>query len=71
MKTAKSLQKSKKTRKKLKSVTLWPYPNTHPYFHPKSKCALKDSKWLETHFKHVFEKCNKDKSGRPPDVKKC
>ena len=27
-----------------------------------SKCVLNDSEWLETHFKHVFEKCNEDRS---------
>ena len=27
-----------------------------------------DSEWVETHFKHVFEKCNKDQSFDPPSV---
>ena len=44
-------------------VTFWFYP---PYFQPKSKYVLNDSEWLETHFKHVFEKCNEDWSFDPP-----
>ena len=48
---------------KKKSVTFFTFgSDPPPYFQPKSKCVLNDSEWLETHFKHVFEKCNKDRS---------
>ena len=64
----KAEKSSKKIQKKIKSVTVvtfWPYPPP-PYFQPKSKCVLNDSEWLETHFKHVFEKCDEDRSWPPP-----
>ena len=51
-------------------VTFWPYPPP-PYFQPKTKCVLNDSKRLETHFKHFFEKCNKDRFLTPPKCNKC
>ena len=66
----KAEKSSKKIQKKIKSVTVvtfWPYPPL--YFQPKSKCILNNSEWLETHFKHVFEKCNEDRSWPPPNVK--
>ena len=33
-----------------------------PYIQPKIQSVLNDYDWLETHFKHVFENCNKDQS---------
>ena len=44
-------------------IELTPPP---PYFQPKSKCVLNDSKNFEIHFKHVFEKCNEDSILTPP-----